>query len=203
MASIELYLVDWSEPELTVLLASGSLGEVRREASAFAAEVRGLADTLNQENGRRYGSRCDADLGDARCGVGLSGAAHRAEGAVLHADRVLLVVDGIESHASGWFTAGRLVWASGANQDLAIEIKSHRRDGDIVTLELWQPMPHAPAGGDAFTVTAGCDKRFATCRGKFANAANFRGFPHIPGNDFVTRYAIDGEPGHNGASFQR
>lgn len=30
-----------------------------------------------------------------------------------------------------------------------------------------------------------CDKRFATCRDTFANAENFRGFPHMPGNDAV------------------
>ncbi len=30
-----------------------------------------------------------------------------------------------------------------------------------------------------------CDKRFATCRDDFSNTENFRGFPHIPGPDFV------------------
>ncbi|MEZ5853946.1 MAG: phage BR0599 family protein [Hyphomicrobiaceae bacterium] len=30
----------------------------------------------------------------------------------------------------------------------------------------------------------GCDKRLETCRTKFANAANHRGFPHMPGNGF-------------------
>ncbi|MDX5493645.1 MAG: phage BR0599 family protein, partial [Alphaproteobacteria bacterium] len=29
------------------------------------------------------------------------------------------------------------------------------------------------------------DKQFTTCRDRFANAVNFRGFPHMPGNDFV------------------
>jgi uncharacterized phage protein (TIGR02218 family) len=48
-------------------------------------------------------------------------------------------------------------------------------------------------------VTAGCDKRFETCRTKFANAVNFRGFPHLPGNDFVVAYAVPGEPGHDGS----
>lgn len=30
-----------------------------------------------------------------------------------------------------------------------------------------------------------CDKRFETCRDVFENALNFRGFPHMPGPDFV------------------
>jgi uncharacterized phage protein (TIGR02218 family) len=47
-------------------------------------------------------------------------------------------------------------------------------------------VPSEPIGvADTFTVTAGCDKRFQTCRDRFANGVNFRGFPQIPGNDFV------------------
>jgi uncharacterized phage protein (TIGR02218 family) len=39
--------------------------------------------------------------------------------------------------------------------------------------------------GDAFIVTAGCDKSFAMCGAKFANRDNFRGFPHMPGPEAV------------------
>jgi uncharacterized phage protein (TIGR02218 family) len=63
-------------------------------------------------------------------------------------------------------------------------------------------MPEPLAAGDTFTVTAGCDKHFDTCVAKFNNAVNFRGFPHIPGNDFVVRYPVSGEPGHDGGSLQ-
>jgi uncharacterized phage protein (TIGR02218 family) len=51
--------------------------------------------------------------------------------------------------------------------------------------------------GDAFTIRAGCDKRIESCKAKFANVANFRGFPHIPGQDAVLRYARTGG-GHEG-----
>lgn len=30
-----------------------------------------------------------------------------------------------------------------------------------------------------------CDKRYATCKNIFQNTENFRGFPHMPGNDVV------------------
>ena len=63
-------------------------------------------------------------------------------------------------------------------------------------------MPEPIAAGDTFDVTAGCDKQFSTCHDKFANVVNFRGFPHIPGNDFVISYPLQGEPGHDGASMQ-
>ena len=51
--------------------------------------------------------------------------------------------------------------------------------------------------GDAFTIRAGCDKRMETCPAKFVNVSNFRGLPHIPGQDAVLRYARTGG-GHEG-----
>lgn len=37
-----------------------------------------------------------------------------------------------------------------------------------------------------------CDKRWATCRSKFGNGANFQGFPDIPGDDFLTAVPVQG-----------
>ena len=201
-AAVELWLTDWSEPALRVLLAKGTLGEVRRDGAAFTAELRGLSDRLGQDSGRLYTATCAADLGDARCGVNLDDPAFHGEGvvaAVLATSR--FTADGIDAFDDGWFTAGRLTFTSGANAGLSIEVKTHRKR-DPVTLDLWQAMPQPVAPGDAFIVRAGCDKRFGTCRGRFDNAANFRGFPHIPGNDFVIRYPVQGEPGNDGSSLQ-
>ena len=203
-ATIELFLVDWSEPSLFVLMSKGLLGEVRREGQAFAAEMRGLADRLNQESGRRYTATCSADLGDSRCTIDLADPAFLGAGVVTVLNGTSsFLASGLDAFADGWFSAGRLNWTSGANAGLAIEVKSHRLVADGIALDLWQAMPEPLAEGDAFSVTAGCDKRFDTCRDRFDNALNFRGFPHIPGNDFVTRYAVSGEPGNTGQSLQQ
>jgi uncharacterized phage protein (TIGR02218 family) len=202
-ASVELWLTDWSEPELRALLAKGTLGEVRREGAAFTAEVRGLSQRLSEETGRLYTATCTADLGDARCKIDLADPAFRGSGTVTDVIATSqIAVSGLDDFESGWFTAGRLTFASGANAGLSVEVKTHRKDS-TVTITLWQAMPEPIAAGDAFTVTAGCDKRFATCRERFDNVVNFRGFPHIPGNDFVIRYPVQGEPGNNGSSLQR
>jgi hypothetical protein len=47
----------------------------------------------------------------------------------------------------------------------------------------------------------GCDRALATCRDRFDNVANFRGFPHIPGNDFVLRYPRRGDALNGAALF--
>ncbi|WP_022721067.1 DUF2163 domain-containing protein [Rhodopseudomonas sp. B29] len=200
-ATVETWMVDWSEPSLCLLTARSTLGEVRREGQSFAAELRGLADALSQESGRLYTARCGADLGDGRCRVDLGNGTWRADGIVTAALGVTtLTVAGLGGFAAGWFTDGRLRWTGGANQGSAIEIKQHRLVGSDVRLSLWQAMAEPIVAGDTFVVTAGCDKLFATCRDRFGNATNFRGFPHIPGNDFVISYPVAGEPGNAGGA---
>lgn len=201
-ADIETWLVDWSEPEARMLTFKGTIGEIRREGQAFVAELRGLADRLSQESGRLYTSSCSADLGDARCRADLTSPARRATGSVVAMLGVsTFVAEGLDAFETGFFTAGRLTWVSGANSGRSIEIKEHRLEGGgVVRLKLWQAMASSCEAGDAFEVTAGCDKRFSTCRDRFGNGVNFRGFPHIPGNDFIVNYPVPGEPGHSGQS---
>ncbi len=185
-ARIETWLVDWSESALRFLMACSTLGEVKREGQAFSAELRGLADSLSQESGRLYTAKCGADLGDARCKQDLSVPALRGTGRVETIEAAsTFIVSGLDGFDEGWFTSGRLTWSSGANAGMAVEIKDHRIVSGHVRLSLWQVMAEPITSNDTFIVTAGCDKRFATCRDRFNNVANFRGFPHIPGNDFV------------------
>lgn len=198
-ARVELFLVDWSNAENRMLQRSGDIGEIRREGAAFAVEIRGLAQQLDQERGRIFASSCDADLGDARCKIDLDAPEFQASGTVASVEGAALFrMTGLDDYEDDWFTRGKLVWSLGANEGAAVEIKTHRVEEGAVSLSLWQTPPNLVAPGDAFVVTAGCDKRFETCRAKFANTLNFRGFPHLPGNDFVVSYAVPGEPGNDG-----
>ena len=188
-AGIEIWRVNWAAPEQRVLMRKGNLGEVKRGKTAFSAEVRGLAHILNQPVGRAYGYSCDADLGDARCTIDLTGPLYRGVGTVTAiTDQRRFVASGLDAFADTWFSGGKLTWTSGANADRAMEVKRHGAVNARVSVELWQQMSESIAVGDAFVVTAGCDKQFSTCKAKFANAVNFRGFPYMPGNDAVTSY---------------
>jgi uncharacterized phage protein (TIGR02218 family) len=201
-AGVELWLVDWSEPSLRVLLAKGSLGEVRREGPAFVAEMRGLSQKLAEDSGRLFTSTCSADLGDTRCTIDLTNAAFRGSGTVVALNAVsAFTASGLDAFDDGWFTAGKLVFTGGANAGLAMEVKLHKKSDGTITLTLWQTMAQPIAAGDTFTVTAGCDKHFATCLNRFNNAANFRGFPHIPGNDFVISYPVPGAGNKDGSPY--
>jgi uncharacterized phage protein (TIGR02218 family) len=180
-AGVKLFLVDWRDPGSRVLLFAGALGEIARERRLFTAELRGLAHALQQPQGRLYQRGCDADLGDARCGIDLASALYRAEGVVTAVAGGRAFTAAVLAGRDSVFTRGRLLWTSGANVGAACEIRRH--EGALV--ELAEIPPIAIAAGDAFTATAGCDKSFATCRNTFFNQDNFRGFPHMPGNDWL------------------
>lgn len=192
-ARVEIFRVNWMDPEQRILMRVGSLGEVTRAGSHFRAEVRGISHYLQQPNGRVFQFTCDADLGDKRCRVNLESEQYRGGGAV---QQILSArsfrISGVESFADQWFIRGILTFKTGENKGLRIEIRSHRRVEEEVVIELWQEPAHPVAIGDLVELVAGCDKQLATCRDKFSNVLNFRGFPHMPGNDFITSYARRG-----------
>lgn len=199
-ARVVIWLVNWADISQRLLLETGFVGEIRRSDIAFTAEVRGLAKAFDDERGRLYMRSCSADLGDARCGVALSA----VNAAVASTDgRIGLTAPALAGHGDGHFTGGRLIFTGGANVGFASEVKSHADAGGLVAIQLWQA-PSAPiAPGDAFSLTPGCDKSFATCQAKFGNGVNFRGFPHIPGNDFVIGGVQPGDGVLDGGSLFR
>lgn len=202
-AEVRLWLVDWSDVTARVLLSRGSIGEVRRGAHAFEAEVAGLAQALNRVQGRAYLRVCDRRLSDGGCGVDLTAQAFRGTGtvtAVLGAQEV--VASGLGGFASGWFDRGALTWTTGPNGGATGHVKAHRPGASDARLTLWRAPAAAISVGDAFEVTAGCDKSADTCREKFANLLNFGGFPLMPGDDWVAAYPNTGEP-HDGGSLFR
>ena len=163
--------------------------------------MRGLSHHLNQPQGRIYQYGCDATLGDARCRVDLSSPLYRAEGEVVSAESAQrFAATGLGTFGEEWFARGRLAWTSGENSGRAMEVRSQRSDGAHIIIELWQPMALPIAPADTFTVAAGCDKQLATCKTKFANVVNFRGFPHMPGPDYILAVAKPGAPVVTGRS---
>ena len=193
-AKVEVWRVNWNSVSQRVLMRRGAIGQVRRGRLAFVAEMRSLAHMLNQTVGRTFQHACDAELGDARCGVDLEDPVYKGTGTVaaLTGQRSF-TASGLASFDPDWFTLGRLTWTSGANAGRTAEVASHTvRAGDRHIALLEAPVrPIAP--GDNFVVRAGCDKRLETCRERFANVVNFRGFPNIPGQDTVIRYPNRGD----------
>jgi uncharacterized phage protein (TIGR02218 family) len=202
-AAVEHWLVDWERTDLRVLLFKGHFGEIRRIDGAFEVELRGLAERLNLPVGRTLQRSCDRRLGDAKCRFDLSRSGYSAEGAVSSVASSEFEAEGIGTFAERWFAGGVLTWTSGRNAPTASAVKADAAvGGDGRRLTLWRSPGFPITVGDRFRVVAGCDRSAETCREKFRNFLNFRGFPDIPGEDWVAAYPKGGEV-HDGSSRRR
>ena len=186
-AEVEAWLVNWCDPEARHLRFAGSIGELRRAGGAFHAELRGLTEALNQPQGLVYHRACSAVLGDGRCKVDVTMPGFAVEAAPFEVvDDRIFVFDGVTDNDAGWFARGELTVLTGAAEGLTDVIKHDRieQSGRRV-IELWQPLGAPVVAGDSMRLVAGCDKRAETCRVKFDNLLNFRGFPDLPGEDWL------------------
>lgn len=189
-AEVRGWLVNWADVSVRALQFCGSLGEITRSAGAFTAELRGLSERLNQPQGRIYQARCSAVLGDLACGFDLTQPGYSDERAVEGVDdaRVFRFA-AFAGFDDRFFEKGRFQVLSGRAAGLIGMIKNDRvavTGGR--TVELWQALGIEPEAGDLVRIEAGCDKRTDTCRLKFANFINFRGFPAIPGEDWLMSF---------------
>ncbi len=195
-ARVEVFRVNWAAPDQRALLKTGVIGEISRAGEAFKAELRGLSSVLDQPAGRVFQRLCDVNLGSAKCGVDLDDPAYKTTGAVTALrDDQSFIASGFAAFEDRWFDHGLLSWTTGANAGASAHIKSQTAAGAVA---LWLPAGASLAIGDQFAATAGCDKRFSTCRDKFSNGVNFRGFHLMPGNDFAVSYPLRGEQNDGG-----
>ncbi|HEX8064469.1 MAG TPA: DUF2163 domain-containing protein [Allosphingosinicella sp.] len=182
-AAVSLFLIDWEDPGGDRLkLARGELGDVTVKANGFEAELRGAAALLERPVVEQTSPECRAELGDRRCRVDMAGRVRVTRVTAAPAENLIAVAEA--PGGPGAYGFGRLRWIGGPNSGLESAILA----SDGMELTLREPPPFAIAEGDFVEIAEGCDKSFATCRGRFANAENFRGEPHLPGMDLLTRY---------------
>lgn len=182
-ARMDLFLVDWRDPDAgQQWLAEGSLGDVAVGTGAdagFTAELIGPGAALAASVVESCSPECRAELGDARCKVDLRPRERLATVTAVAQDRVqtagIVAADQVQ---------GELAVLDGPNAGLVRRLLAE--DGGWLVMD----EPLALAAGARVRLREGCDKRFATCRERFANARNFRGEPHVPGADLLTRYAV-------------
>ncbi|WP_054008626.1 DUF2163 domain-containing protein [Cypionkella psychrotolerans] len=199
-AEVRAWLVNWADAAQRIEQFRGNLGEISRTGGAFKAELRGLTDRLNQPQGRIFQRSCSAVLGDARCKVDLSAPGSFVETSVAGFDALnRCLFDGLSTFADRWFERGRFVVTSGAAAGLIGVIKFDRLSSGQRIVDLWHDLGAQIAIGDQVRLEVGCDRMSTTCRTKFANFANFRGFPHIPGEDWLASYPVSSRANDGGS----
>jgi uncharacterized phage protein (TIGR02218 family) len=183
-AEVTVLRVDWAAPSrgAEVVLA-GRIGRVSAGQTRFEAELLLPSALLDRPVLDLYTPECRVDLFSAPCGIAEAVWTRTATITAVLSDTAFVAATFTEP--AGWADYGRVTVTSGANAGARREVRSHGADGLIA---LWEPFAAPLAIGDTVSITAGCDKRLATCRDRFANVASFRGFPHVPGTDAAFRY---------------
>ena len=122
---------------------------------------------------------CRAEFGDKQCRVDPAGRTVR-ETVGSSGGNSITLMQAVDER----YLFGRLRYLSGANCGLETVVLGVSGNGVTV-----RDRPRAAIEpGTVVTLREGCDKRFETCVSRFGNAVNFRGEPHLPGNDLLTRY---------------
>ena len=199
-AEVRSWLVNWVDVAERRLVFRGSLGEIERQGKLFRAELRGLSELMNQPRGQVYQRPCSAVLRDQKCRFDTSAEGYSAEAQVTSiASGVVLSLPSMPGFADGWFMRGRITALSGAAAGQTGVVKRDREVGGQRVVELWEILSAGFGPGDLVRLEAGCDKGAETCRLKFSNFENFRGFPDIPGEDWLVSYPVRGGTNDGGS----
>lgn len=184
-AAVRIGLIDWQVPgEGAGWFWHGHLGAVSIEGHRFSAELRGLKAQLDQPFVPIASPSCRAEFCGVGCGLSRSAFEHIATVDAISAEG--LAFTGMDEAPASGFVHGSMRWIDGGNAGLHADIVGSTDAG----LQIDGPLLRAPEPGDRALLLQGCDRSLATCAGRFGNALNFRGEPHLPGNDLLTRFAV-------------
>jgi uncharacterized phage protein (TIGR02218 family) len=82
------------------------------------------------------------------------------------------------TEADDYFNGGTVTFTSGDLAGLSYWVRTFVNTNGVVRLQT--PAMVAPSSGDAFTILPGCDKSMSMCKSRFANFANYGGYPDVP-----------------------
>lgn len=199
-AEVTIWLANWADLDARMVVFAGEIGQITRSNGAFQAELRGLAEGLNIPQGRVIQPRCGAQLGDGACGFDPA-----TPGFTVTATLSEILPDGThvvtaaEAPSEGWFAHGLMRSTSPATLGIKAWVREDRLVGAVRHLSLWLPPALPLAPGDSLELVAGCDKQARTCREKFSNFLNFRGFPHVPGEDWLSSFPVTSQNNDGGS----
>lgn len=202
-ARLEIMRVNWADLTMGAeTIAVGELGQAQHDGRGFKVEFMGRTHKLGRVITRQYLPTCDADLGDARCGVDIEPLAITGSVTNVTSNRIFEDAGTGFPSPDNYHDYGKLLWLTGANAGRGMEVKT--QVGGLFTLQLG--MKRTITVGDTYKAYPGCNKLKKTgvldigspsstslyqgdCVVKFNNAINFRGFDEIPGIDKIVRPA--------------
>lgn len=181
-ARVAVGAIDW-ETGAAEILYRGTIESVGRESGSFTARLRSAKAVLARDTIPRTSPGCRARFCDRGCTLSPARFTHRAIATAIDrdADRVSFAVADPTR-----FAEGEVRWVDGPQTGLSATVIAV--DGDGLVLD--RAIDPGTVPGHRAILREGCDHTIATCAARFANAVNFQGEPHLPGNDLLTHYPM-------------
>jgi len=186
-AEIFISIVNPEDPDDQIKLVHGILGQTENNDGKATINYKSVIDLLNKPIGRVFAPECDAELFDSYCIADSTGHQffNRTPTGIDPIKPFTVFTDTTLAQADFWFNDAYFKWTSGSNEGVSTKVKSYINDVIILSMG----MPNAIESGDEYTIYTGCDKSSETCKNKFNNILNFKGFPTIPNADKISTYA--------------
>ncbi len=179
-AVLEIFMLDYNDVEAgSVLVKKGQVSRITDSGGRYILGITGALDRLENNITEIYSPLCRARFGDTKCGKNIGEFTFTGMIEEVLNERTLF--DSARTEEKNYFDRGVIKFTSGANSGFSTEVK--RYENGRIWLSI--PFPSPIQAGDEYEISAGCNKKFSTCSGRFNNAVNFRGEPHIPGIDKV------------------
>lgn len=167
----------WTSPVIptgTIIKYVGRVAEVDASRNLATFTINSYLELLNQNMPRNlFSAGCVNTLYDASCALIQANFTYSS---TVSSGSTNYSINSTSSLSSGVYNLGTISFTTGVNTGLSRTIKQATSSNITVIA----PFPSTPSTGDAFNISFGCDKLQATCATRFANLANFRGFPFIP-----------------------
>ncbi len=184
-AHIRHFLFDFDNHRIEHEIFSGSISKLYFGETHFRAELTSDLDRLDYVFGRKFSKTCGVKFCSKECGLNSSNYCLRSEITKIQGSRLE-----IEAQDFAFPLDNGIIEFEGVNSNIAkAAIREFSDQGDIWIFELWRAPEFDPKIGDGIKINAGCDKTIEQCQETFANALNFRGFPHLPGEEILSRKA--------------
>lgn len=182
-ARTEIFLVNVADlADGAIPVIKGWIGNAMLDDSLVRFEIRDLMQALQQRQGEVVTPMCRNDLGDTRCGVDLT--SYDDTGSITTLTSQIQFTDSAATAADGYFTGGKIRFTTGNNAGYEMDIIKYASKEFTLAYRL----PKKLAATDQYVAFAGCDKAFSTCKATFSNGDRFRGEPHVPLTEKVSKY---------------
>ena len=185
-AQVESGVIDWETGEHAVLYR-GEMGAVSQEGAGFEAELLSAKALLARDDIPRTSPTCRAEFCGRECGVDPARQTVEGEVSVVDIEANAVFFNQLGgAFPAAQFPNGTVRWFDGPHAGTSMTVIDVIADGFLLD----RPLSDALETGIRARLRTGCDHTIATCTNRFANAANFRGEPFVPGNDLLTRYPV-------------